>query len=97
MQEAISCFCVVINNITHDFRRAVGLLRSCLSWSFEAFLPFMINGFTARLGDAKTKYRLHPTNATLNRQLQLLVCMVALLGENCDMDRIRQEQPGIVN
>jgi cohesin loading factor subunit SCC2 len=31
MQEAIACFCVVVNHLTHDYTRAIGLLKSCLS------------------------------------------------------------------
>jgi cohesin loading factor subunit SCC2 len=30
MQEAIACFCVVVNHLTHDYTRAIGLLKSCL-------------------------------------------------------------------
>ncbi|KAG8832210.1 Sister chromatid cohesion protein 2 [Serendipita sp. 399] len=81
MQEAIACFCVVVTNLTHEFGRVIGLLKSCL----------------ARLNDAAKKYQLEPSNATLNRQIQLLVCMVALIGEHCDLDKIREDRRDLVS
>ncbi|KAG8814407.1 Sister chromatid cohesion protein 2 [Serendipita sp. 401] len=81
MQEAIACFCVVVNKLTHEFGRVIGLLKSCL----------------ARLNDAAKKYQLEPTNATLNRQIQLLVCMVALIGEHCNLDKVREDRPDLIS
>lgn len=77
MQEAIACFCVVITHITQEFKRVIGLLKSCL----------------ARLKDATTKFQAQPGNATLNRQIQLLACMVALIGEHCNLDSVRETRP----
>jgi cohesin loading factor subunit SCC2 len=40
MQEAIACLCVVVNNLTHEHGRLVGLLKSCLGQ-----YPCVVRGF----------------------------------------------------
>lgn len=40
MQEAIACLCAVVNNLTHEHGRLVGLLKSCLGQ-----YPCVVRGF----------------------------------------------------
>lgn len=47
-----------------------------------------------RLKDTLSKHLQQPDNTMVLRQMQLLVCMVGLLGEHCDFDQVRLDRQG---
>nr|Q00333.2 RecName: Full=Protein rad9; AltName: Full=SCC2 homolog [Coprinopsis cinerea okayama7\ len=79
LQEAVGCMCAVVRHLTHDFKRLINLLKGC----------------NARL----LSYLRHPPTKQLNnvesKTLLMLLFIVALLGEHCNFDRLRLEQPDL--
>ena len=94
MQEAIACLCVVVNHQTHEHGRLVGLLKSCLGQSPYVFWARLSCSIPGRLKDTLNKHLQQPENTMVLRQMQLLICMVGLLGEHCDFDQVRLDRQG---
>ncbi|TFK52693.1 hypothetical protein OE88DRAFT_1628274 [Heliocybe sulcata] len=79
LQETVACACAVVTHLTHDFMRLVALLKSC-----NARLQQHINRPASK--------SMTPVEA---RALNILVFLVALLGEHCDFDRVRCENEAL--
>ncbi|KZT19995.1 ARM repeat-containing protein [Neolentinus lepideus HHB14362 ss-1] len=75
LQETVACACAVVTHLTHDFMRLVALLKSC----------------NARLQQHIVRPPSKPMTPVEARALNILVFLVALLGEHCDFDRVRTE------
>jgi len=91
LQETVACLCAVVQHLTHDFTRLVGLLKSCNGMSKLNILRNALILFPARLRSAAQKTQMSPTDL---RTLSILIFIISLLVENCDFDRLRTEQTG---
>ncbi|KAJ7457662.1 hypothetical protein B0H11DRAFT_208709 [Mycena galericulata] len=80
LQETVACMCTVVQCLTHDFPRLVGLLKSC----------------NTRLQQSIKRVAAGPLAPNDLRSLSILIVIVALLGEHCDFERIRRETPSVV-
>lgn len=81
LQESVACMCGAVQHLTHDFNRLVALVKSC----------------NARLQQAIARPSSHQMTAVENRTLSILIFIVALLGEHCDFDRLRDDHPDFVS
>ncbi|KAG0704778.1 hypothetical protein DFH29DRAFT_981273 [Suillus ampliporus] len=81
LQESVACMCGAVQHLTHDFNRLVALVKSC----------------NARLQQAIARPVSYQMTAVENRTLSILIFIVALLGEHCDFDRLRDEHPDFVS
>lgn len=81
LQESVACMCGAVQHLTHDFNRLVALVKSC----------------NARLQQAIVRPSSHQMTAVENRTLSILIFIVALLGEHCDFDRLRDDYPDFVS
>ncbi|KII90510.1 hypothetical protein PLICRDRAFT_697054 [Plicaturopsis crispa FD-325 SS-3] len=79
LQETVACMCTVVQYLTHDFARLVALVKSC----------------NARLQQAIAKPSTQKMAPNEARALNILIFIVALLGEHCDFDRLRTENQAI--
>lgn len=79
LQETVACACAVVSHLTHDFLRLVALLKSC----------------NARLQQHIARPVSKPMTPVEARALNILVFLVALLGEHCDFDRVRRENEAL--
>ncbi|KAG1898204.1 uncharacterized protein F5891DRAFT_490571 [Suillus fuscotomentosus] len=77
LQESVACMCGAVQHLTHDFNRLVALVKSC----------------NARLQQAIARPSSYQMTAVENRTLSILIFIVALLGEHCDFDRLRDDYP----
>ncbi|KAG2365159.1 hypothetical protein BDR07DRAFT_1607621 [Suillus spraguei] len=81
LQESVACMCGAVQHLTHDFNRLVALVKSC----------------NARLQQAIARPSSSQMTAVENRTLSILIFIVALLGEHCDFDRLRDDHPDFVS
>ncbi|KAG2144172.1 uncharacterized protein EDB93DRAFT_1154179 [Suillus bovinus] len=81
LQESVACMCGAVQHLTHDFNRLVALVKSC----------------NARLQQAIARPSSYQMTAVENRTLSILIFIVALLGEHCDFDRLRDDYPDFVS
>ncbi|KAG1743247.1 uncharacterized protein EDB91DRAFT_1126495 [Suillus paluster] len=81
LQESVACMCGAVQHLTHDFNRLVALVKSC----------------NARLQQAIARPTSYQMTAVENRTLSILIFIVALLGEHCDFDRLRDEHLDFVS
>ncbi|KAG2340137.1 hypothetical protein BDR05DRAFT_553803 [Suillus weaverae] len=79
LQESVACMCGAVQHLTHDFNRLVALVKSC----------------NARLQQAIARPFSHQMTAVEKRTLSILIFIVALLGEHCDFDRLRDDHPDL--
>ncbi|EJD50599.1 hypothetical protein AURDEDRAFT_182486 [Auricularia subglabra TFB-10046 SS5] len=79
LQETVACMCSVVQHLTHDYVRLVGLLKSCNG---------KLQEFMRRTVDPSN-------HAAITRPLSILIIIVSLLTEHCDFDRVRREQPAL--
>ncbi|KAG1749340.1 hypothetical protein EDB19DRAFT_1682083 [Suillus lakei] len=79
LQESVACMCGAVQHLTHDFNRLVALVKSC----------------NARLQQAIARPSSYQMTAVENRTLSILIFIVALLGEHCDFDRLRDDHPDL--
>ncbi|EDR13190.1 uncharacterized protein LACBIDRAFT_292430 [Laccaria bicolor S238N-H82] len=77
--ETVGCMCIVVQHLTHDFVRLVNLVKS-LNARLQQFLQ------------APAAKELTPNEL---RALLVLILIVSLLGENCNFDRLRQENSSL--
>ena len=91
LQETVACLCAVVQHLTHDFTRLVGLLKSCNGMQYPTSHCDILILFPARLRSAAQKIQM--TAADL-RTLSILIFIISLLVEYCDFDRLRTEQSG---
>ncbi|KAJ7164731.1 hypothetical protein C8R43DRAFT_1061973 [Mycena crocata] len=80
LQETVACMCTVVQCLTHDFTRLVALLKSC----------------NARIQQSIERAAARKMTANDLRALAVLIVIIALLGEHCDFERIRKENPAVV-
>ncbi|KAL0960842.1 hypothetical protein HGRIS_005858 [Hohenbuehelia grisea] len=81
LQETVACMCAVVQHLTHDFTRLVSLLRSC-------------NG---RLQEFIRRPQSKPMEPNDFKALSIVVFIVALLGEHCNFDQLRIDNPGLAS
>ncbi|KAG2115459.1 hypothetical protein DEU56DRAFT_932992 [Suillus clintonianus] len=81
LQESVACMCGAVQHLTHDFNRLVALVKSC----------------NARLQQAIARPASYQMTAVENRTLSILIFIVALLGEHCDFDRLRDDHPDFLS
>ncbi|KAJ3560203.1 hypothetical protein NP233_g10992 [Leucocoprinus birnbaumii] len=79
LQEAVRCMCVVVQHLTNDFVRLVNLLKSC----------------NARLQQHIKRTEASQMGPNEVRALLVLIYIVALLGEHCNFDRLRNEDEAL--
>ncbi|KAA1473731.1 hypothetical protein DENSPDRAFT_882264 [Dentipellis sp. KUC8613] len=80
LQETVACMCAVVQNLTHEYRRLTGLLKSC-------------NNRTQEFLEKDTTTAMKPNDM---RALSILIYIVSLLAEHCDFDQLRNETPELV-
>ncbi|KAJ8463322.1 hypothetical protein ONZ45_g17624 [Pleurotus djamor] len=77
LQESVACICTVVRHLTHDFSRLAMLLKSCNN----------------RLQDTIRRPNNKPLAPNDQKTLSVLISIVALLGEHCNFDQLRVEDP----
>jgi cohesin loading factor subunit SCC2 len=84
----------VVENLTHDYKALVMLLKSCDGKSLVRVLLKGINCYSGRLQPA---LKAASGKGMDGRSLSMIILIVSLLVEHCDFDRIGQDHPGMSN
>ncbi|KAF9005451.1 hypothetical protein BDQ17DRAFT_1353128 [Cyathus striatus] len=75
LPEAVGCMCIVVQHLTHEFLLLVNLVKSC----------------NTRIQQYIKRPASQPVAQNDMKVLLLLIFIVSLLGENCDFEKLRQE------
>lgn len=86
--------CGAVQHLTHDFNRLVALVKSCNGTKTLFWTDSHSRYALARLQQAIARPSSYQMTAVENRTLSILIFIVALLGEHCDFDRLRDDYPG---